>query len=220
MTKKLRDRAEYTASYTSNVTHELKSPITSIRGAAELLRNDIDAMSKEQKDRFVRNIEADALRMERLVNQLLHLARIENATHESETEVIMIKDLFTHLASRYTERVTFSVTTPALSVCMNPDNLTSVVVNLVENALEHDAKSQVTVEASPNKEHVVLCVHDNGPGIPSANISSVFERFFTTKKDGGGTGLGLSLVKAIVEARSGSVRVQSEPGNTKFTVVL
>jgi signal transduction histidine kinase len=219
MTEKLRERAEYTSAYAANVTHELKTPITSIRGAAELLRDGMSTMSVEQSQRFLSNIEADAVRMERLVTQLLQLARIENAT-EAESGEIEVESFFEGLIARYPSRVSLSSVNPPRTISMNADHLISAVTNLIDNALEQDPDSKVEIGISAKAQHLVVSVTDNGPGIPKAHLQRVFERFFTTKGDQGGTGLGLSMVKAIVEARGGSITVKSQSGDTAFTLVL
>lgn len=219
MTEKLRERAEYTSAYAANVTHELKTPITAIRGAAELLRDDLEKMQPEQRQRFLNNIEADARRMERLVNRLLDLTRIENAVVSRPDDTIDVRAFLEQLQSRNPDRVTLKLS--ALEpLVMNADRFASVITNLVDNALEKSPSTRVEIAATHTDGRLLLKVSDDGPTIPPEHLPQIFERFFTTKGDEGGTGLGLALVKAIAEARGGKASVTSGEGRTEFSVSL
>ncbi len=218
MTQKLQDRAQHIAEFAANVSHELKTPLTGIRGAAELLRDSWREMSEAQRMRFVSNIDADAAHMDRLVTRLLHLARIEAATEG--TESIDVQQFFGALVGRLGGRVQLVVNSPPQRITMDAEHLSSAVSNLLDNALRHDASGPVRLSLDSEAGRLRLQVEDCGPGIKSANRERIFERFFTTRRDEGGTGLGLAIVKAIAERRGGYVRVESRPGRTVFTLLL
>jgi len=219
MTRQLGDRADYIATFASNVSHELKTPLTGIRGAAELLREQWERMTGAQRERFLGNIDEDAARMERLVTRLLKLAKIQNAP-EAAVEVD-VADFFGELQARHPEQLQVRVHEGApRQVNINPDHLASAVGNLVDNALRHGAGHPVQVEAQAAEGRLLVTVRDRGPGISEANRKRLFERFFTTERDRGGTGLGLAIVKAVADARDGSVCCDTGPDGTTFSVTL
>ncbi|HEX9621150.1 MAG TPA: histidine kinase dimerization/phospho-acceptor domain-containing protein, partial [Polyangiaceae bacterium] len=137
MTERLARRAEYVAEFAANVSHELKTPLTSIRGAAELLREQWQNMSPEQRERFLANIQADSLRTEALARDLLQLARIENPPASAETPALRLAEFAEALRLRYPENVEVTLAGPDAAVEIPPDHLDSAVGNLVDNALRH-----------------------------------------------------------------------------------
>lgn len=218
MTERLTARARYVTEFASNASHELKSPITAIRGAAELLGQH-DDMPAPQRARFVQNIAEDAERMERLVTRMLELARAESEAQEPAEE-LDVATVVAAVLERYAPRVELSFEDPPHSLQIAEQHLRAVLVNLVENALRHGAGKPVQVRVSSFGSQLVISVRDHGAGISEANQARLFQRFFTTERDRGGTGLGLSIVKAIAEARGGEVSAQSGPAGSTFRVVL
>jgi signal transduction histidine kinase len=220
MTARLAGRAKYVADFAANVSHELKTPLTSIRGAAELLREQWHGMEENQRDRFLANIQADAERTEALARGLLHLARIENRTDTPVEASVPLGDVRRALLARYPEAVEVSVDEPHAVVSIASDHLDSALGNLIDNALRYRRAEPVRVTLAVREGRLHVEVKDDGPGISPANLPRVFERFFTTERDHGGTGLGLAIVRAIAEARGGSARCESSPDGTRFIVVL
>jgi signal transduction histidine kinase len=218
MTGQLARRAAYVAAYAADVTHELKSPITAIRGAVELLEEDDGRMTAEQRARFVANIGADAARMERLVARLLELARIENA--ESPAGRADLDGLFDRLREVYDGRVGFGIEPGVAGPPIHAEHLESALRNLIDNALRHGEGRPVEVRARAGRGRVALAVENGGPPIPDEHLGRLFDRFFTTERDRGGTGLGLAIVKAVAESRGGSVRCESGPERTVFTLEI
>jgi signal transduction histidine kinase len=219
MRRKLEARASYVAEFASNASHELKTPITAIRGAAELLQHDLDAMDAAQRARFVDNIAADAARMERLVTRMLQLARADNPVTEG------VRDIDVHafcaaFLSRHGDAVQLSQHNPPATIAIQEDLLASALGNLVDNALRYGAGNPVQVVLGREAHRLRIDVIDRGPGISRPNRRHLFERFFTTERDRGGTGLGLAIVKAIAEARGGRIEANSGSGTTTFTVTL
>lgn len=227
MARQLRQRAEAVAEFASNVSHELKTPLTGVRGAAELLRDGWPTMAAPQRERFIANIEADAARMERLVTRLLHLARVES--RRDETQQLDPRAVVAGLCERYQPEHAIawraSPRTPA-HIQINPDHFTTAVGNLIDNAVRHGRGAPIQIdidvptEPSGGDDHLQIRVTDHGPGISAANQERIFERFFTTDRDHGGTGLGLAIARAVAHSRNGSLRFTSRPGETTFVLVL
>lgn len=215
MTDRLAGHAHEVADFAATLSHELKTPIASIRGAAELLTDSWEAMSEAQRGRFLANIDADAERMQRLVTRLLVLARIRTAEDDaggSDVRAVLGPLLERHKAVR-------ADLDAAPERCRAPaDQLAMAVGNLLDNAVAHG--EQVDVAADALGDRLRIRVADDGPGISPGNRDKVFDRFFTTRREVGGTGLGLSIVAAIADAHGGSIDVESASGRTTFTLVL
>lgn len=219
MTEQLTDRAAYIAEFAANVSHELKTPITAIRGAIELLQESWHSMPESQRQRFLENIDADAARMERLVSRLLQLARIQGVPDAAET--VPIGAFFAAALQRYGDRVQLRVDAHApASIVINPDHFEAALHNLVDNAVRHGNGKPVEVEVGAVDGRLRVRVRDHGGGISAGNRSRIFDRFFTTERDRGGTGLGLAIVRAVAETRGGRVDLDTGPNGTTFTLVL
>ena len=217
MTTALRERADYIAAFAANVSHELKTPLTSIRGAAELLAS--AEMSDEQRRRFIGNIDLDAERMERLVTRLLHLARIENTGDVGGA--VNVREAMDVIAMRHDGRVRVSIAADVpQSFAMYEDHFVSAVGNLVDNAVRHGGDAPVDVRVTWQGGRLHIEVQDRGAGISAANQPKVFERFFTTERGSGGTGLGLTIVQAIARRRGGDVHFTSSSAGTTFVLRL
>lgn len=219
MTERLERRARYVAEFASNASHELKTPITAVRGAAELLHQHWPEMDDAQRSRFLANIVEDAERMERLVARMLELARIENAGAESSAP-IAIAEFAARFLERHAGRVALVVADPPSEIEIAEAHLHSVFANLVDNALRHGEGKPVEVRLGSEAGRLRIDVRDRGPGVSEANRQRLFQRFFTTERDRGGTGLGLAIVKAVAEARGGRVGVESSSSGSVFSVVL
>jgi signal transduction histidine kinase len=218
MTAELARRARYIAGFTADVTHELKSPITAIRGAVELLAEDDGRMPAAQRARFVANIGADAARMERLVGRLLLLSQIENS--EQPEGRADLPELLGRLGEVYGDRLIVGIEPGAEGPRIHPEHLESALRNLIDNALRHGAGRPVTVRARASGDRVELSVENAGGPIPEEHVARLFDRFFTTERDRGGTGLGLAIVKAVAASRGGTVCCESGPGRTVFTLAV
>ncbi len=220
MTRKLTGRAAYVAELAANVSHELKSPITAIRGAAELLKDSWKDMQPEQRRQFISNIDADAARMERLVARLLELAKIENAVTRAEDDNVNVRKFFEQCKQRFGEQLQVAFHNPPEGIAIAADHLFAAVGNLLENAARASGDKPVWVEVGAQKGRLLVIVRDEGSGISAANQKRLFERFFTTEREAGGTGLGLSIVKAVAEARGGSIGFVTGPQGSSFTLQL
>ena len=224
MTRKLEARHRYISAFAADVAHEFKSPLTSIRGAAELLAEGA-ADEPEARARFLENIGLDAARLDRLVSRLLELSRID----ASEQAPVLV-DLEA-LVRRTVERaqspegsITLDYASSVPVVLARPADLETALLNLLDNALKFSPAAgtvMVAVTGRPAEGFVEIAVSDQGPGIPERDLTRIFERFFTTDAERCGTGLGLAIVQSVVLALGGSVTVRSELGRgTQFRVRL
>ena len=218
MTAQLSDRAAYISEFAANVSHELKTPLTSIRGAAELVRDQWTEMSEAERHRFLDNIQGDVERMERLVTRLLHLARIQSAPGRAER--VPLRPFFEALTARHGAQVRLDLTQAPEAMVIHADHLESAVRNLVDNAVRHGEGKPVEVAVRDQNGRTVIVVRDHGPGISEGNQRHLFERFFTTERDRGGTGLGLNIVQAVAKTRGGSVSFETGGSGTVFTLTL
>lgn len=221
MTETLRRRLRHTAAFAADVAHGFKSPLTAIRGAAELLEAGADDDSAARA-RFLRNIELDAERLDRLVSRLLELSRLEAS--EQTPEPVEVTSILTEVAERCETpdvRVRFSGPRAGLYISARREDLTTAFTNLVENAVRYSPDGgEVRIVLSPFRNSVQIGVEDDGPGVPAEHRSRLFERFFTTDKEHG-TGLGLPIVRVVVEALGGTVALDARhaPG-ARFVVEL
>jgi two-component system sensor histidine kinase BaeS len=210
-------------SFLLSVSHELKTPLTAIRGYAEGVSD--GAFSGEE---VAKTIESEAARLERLVGDLLELARMNKAEFSVHREPIDLASIARDVVQRYEPQArSFDVTLEAFAPGAAPatgdgDRTLQIASNLVENALRlTPAGGVVRVLAEPGQ----LTVEDTGPGLAPEDISRAFERFYLHSRYGDerpvGTGLGLAIVKELAQGMGGSVEVASEPGQgTRFTVHL
>lgn len=217
--------------FVANVSHELRTPLTAIRGYVEAL---LDAPPRpEETRRFLEIIARHSARMERLVKDLLRLARLDAGQEALETAPCSVEALFAGVVGDLapviegrSQLVDVTVAPEAASVAGDPAKLHDALRNLVENASNYSPeRSRIRLSADAHEDRVRLRVADSGPGIPEADRQRVFERFYRVDKDrsreSGGTGLGLSIVKHLIELHGGEVDVQNRAeGGAVFTIYL
>lgn len=221
MTQRLRQRLQDTASFAADVAHAFKSPLTSIRGAAELLAQGA-ADDATARSRFLNNIALDSGRLDRLVSRLLALSRIEASTEPLQS--LELTALLRQVGERSkTPDIEVLIQGPsALQIEARKADLETAFVNLVDNAVKASPPGRaVMVAIEPDETLVRVHVRDAGPGVPRALEARLFQRFFTTDADQG-TGLGLAIVKSVVEAHGGRVALERHepPLSTCFLVEL
>jgi signal transduction histidine kinase len=218
MAEQLQSRVEYINEFAGNVAHEFRTPIATLRGTAELLRDD-DEMPVAQRRRFLDNALEELERLERLVNGLLALARAEQPHDGGSLE---LAELLLGLPERWPE-VDVRDGESSGRVEGSAAQLSTVLDNLIDNAFAHagpDVSVHVRGLLDSERGRCGFEVVDDGPGISPANREHVFDRFFTTNREHGGTGLGLALVRRIVETHGGTIELESEPGRTCMRVWL
>jgi two-component system sensor histidine kinase BaeS len=223
MADQLRRARDAERAFLLSVSHELKTPLTAIRGYAEALEDEAVTV-----DEAVETIRLEAARLEKLVQDLLDLARMNKAEFSFRSEPIDLADAAREVCRRYEQQArTFGVQLEPVVDGAAPahgdsDRVLQIVSNLVENALRlTPTGGAVRVVAEPGR----LSVEDTGPGLQDDELPRAFERFFLYSRYGKerpvGTGLGLAIVKQLAEGMGGSVQVESDPGRaTRFTVTL
>ena len=216
--------------FVANVSHELRTPLTAIRGYVEALLD--DRSDEEDTKRFLDIIARQSARMERLVADLLRLARLDAKQEVLDLAPCDMQQLFNTVAGDVSQavetkrqRITASVSADAARVQADPSKLHDVLRNLVENAVNYSPDA-ATIELAATRDNGVvrISVSDSGPGIPPEDLSRVFERFYRVDKSRsrpGGTGLGLAIVKHLVELHGGEAVAENRPeGGARFVITL
>jgi signal transduction histidine kinase len=219
MASALQERSDYIRDFAAHVSHEFKTPLASIAGAVELLRDHGADMSDAERDRFLDNITQDSERLRRLVTRLLELARVDNLEPSSETldlagALNVMKSGFSGPAFKV------EVDAPgAVRAAMSREGFETIVSNMADNARQHGA-SMMRVSARNGDDAVELRFADDGEGISASNREKIFTPFFTTRREDGGTGLGLGIVSSILDAHGGSIELGERDRGTEFVVRL
>jgi two-component system phosphate regulon sensor histidine kinase PhoR len=217
--------------FVANVSHELRTPLATIKAMAEtiVLRAKKDP---QIADDFARKIMNEADRLAAISDDLLDLSKIEAGRRVIRTEVFVLSEVVGGTAASFAHRaeekgIELAIEIPSgLKVSADADATHQILTNLVDNAIKYTGHGgRVSVSAEEQNGSVAVHVSDTGMGIPAEDLPRIFERFYRVDKarsrDSGGTGLGLSIVKHLVEAHSGRVSVESQPGvGTTFTFTL
>ncbi|SHF57747.1 ATP-binding protein [Ornithinibacillus halophilus] len=217
--------------FIANVSHELRTPISMLQGYSEAIVDDI-AESKEEKNELAQIIYEESLRLSRLVNELLDLARMEAGHIQLSREVVELDGYVDRIIRKFggvsSENKIELLIEKDISVpqaIIDPDRIEQVFTNLIDNAIRHTSEGgYVKVMLENNSEEMIVSVEDSGSGIPEEDLPFVFERFYkadksrTRDKKKKGTGLGLAIVKNIIDAHNGTISVNSKIGvGTSFT---
>ena len=215
--------------FIANASHELRTPITIVRGFAEMLQN-VSQLSSSTMGEITNKIITTCDRLDKLVKSLLRIADIEN-TNAGKFKLCKLQPLFVHLEhllrSAYPE-VVFSVSeiNPHLAVLGDYDLLDLAFMNILENAVKYSSsKPVISVIIRENANFVEIDFVDQGIGIPPLDLPYVFDRFYTVDKarsrKSGGAGLGLSIDKTIIEKHGGKITISSEPSKgSTFSIAL
>ncbi|WP_217585403.1 ATP-binding protein [Lentibacillus saliphilus] len=220
--------------FIANVSHELRTPIAMLQGYSEAIVDDV-AESKEDKNELAHIIHEESLRMGRLVNELLDLARMEAGHIHLNKESVDIH-LFLERIIRKFKGLADEANIQLLNdkdikyavACLDVDKMDQVLTNLIDNAIRHtDQQGFVNVIASNDQDMLSISIKDNGSGIPEEDLPFVFERFYKADKartrngKKKGTGLGLAIAKHLVEAHRGTITVNSKLNEgTTFTIKI
>jgi two-component system phosphate regulon sensor histidine kinase PhoR len=220
--------------FVANVSHELRTPLTAVRGYVEALLDGISDPADER--RFLETIARHTFRMERLVRDLLRLARLDAGQEPLDKVPCAVDSLFSGVIADVasdldarSQRVVQHVDADATVVTGDPAKLHDALRNLLHNATNYAPEGTEIVLASARRDHrIVLSVADSGPGIPETDLPRIFERFYRVDKarsrntrDPGGTGLGLAIVKHLVGLHGGKVAVTNRPeGGAIFTLEI
>ena len=195
LAERLVDRTEYVSSFAAHVSHELKSPVTSIRGSAELLRD--AEMSKEERQRFLDHIIADSDRLTALLDSLRDLARADLDAEPGWSTV--------------------AGAIAGHEMALGPEAARAVFGQLLRNAVEHGGTA-VTITAERRGSMLHVRVADNGEGVSPGNRDRIFEPFFTTRRESGGTGMGLQIVRSMLAAHGGTIALLPSGSGAAFEI--
>lgn len=210
--------------FVANVSHELRTPLSVIKGCIETLVDGHRDMPVEDQERFLRTVQRHTERLNSLLEDLLTLSRLESSQPGLARETVDLNGLIAGVMEDYRmrpaaqeRRVGFTPDRSGGELLLDPLKITQVLENLLDNALKYTPKGAVIELTIRTQEaDVVVCVRDNGPGIPTADLPHIFERFYRVDKgrsrEKGGTGLGLSIVKHIVQLHGGRAWAESTEG--------
>lgn len=215
MSRKLFERNDYIRTFANHVSHELKSPLSAIQGAAELLQEGGRDLPQADREQFLTNILHDTERASLLLNRLRALARAESV------DIAGTCSLAEAVGKIRTEACTLAIDCPRdADLPMSEENARIVLDNLIDNAARHGA-DRVEVVADMDGRALTIRVGDNGTGISDGNAAQVFDLFFTTRRATGGTGMGLAIVQALLKAHGASIRLlPGHVGGAVFELVF
>ncbi len=213
----------------ATVSHELRSPLTSIKGFTSLLLSRWDGIADDRKREMLEQVRHDADRVTRMLTELLDISRLEKGRLHLRPRVVDLPALTRSVVAKVAleeEALDVTLTFPAdfPEVIADADKVEQVLTNLVENAAKYASPQGLTIEGAvdPSGDEVAVAVHDRGAGIPADDLPRVFERFF--RREVGrptGTGLGLWISRGLVEAHGGTLTAASVVGEgSTFTFTL
>ena len=226
MAEHLEARAQYIQDFASQISHAFKTPLTSIRGAIELLQDHMEQMPLADKTRFLSNLDKDADYLQNLVHRLLELARADTLQPgEEKTAVLPVIEIVAQRNRRPGVDIKINGDIGDRNVLISDDVLESILENLFDNAWQHGGdKLEITVELGIDKDSgesiCIIKISDNGPGISTANAQSIFEPFFTTARDQGGSGLGLAVTRSLLNAHRGIIKLVPSTIGATFEIIL
>ena len=228
----LRRLEQVRTDFAANVSHELKTPLTSIRGFVETLQ--AGAIDKpEMAHKFLNIIMMETERLTRLINDILSISKLESGDDEVATERIRLDkkacdvcDMLSIHAQEKQVTLKYRMSNEPVYIVGNPDRVEQLLINLTENAIKYNVPGgSVTVQVFANDQEANVTISDTGIGIAEENLPRLFERFYRVDKGRsrqmGGTGLGLAIVKHIVRSMNGEIEVHSKLGEgTEFLITL
>lgn len=225
MTRRLEEVAQMKTDFVSTVSHELRSPLTSIIGSLDTVNRPELAPTEPTSQQLLISARRQAGRLQRLIEDLLVVSRIDRGAIPVHPEVVDIQEMFDEVNRVVSIEPKMTVEPERLAVKADRDHFSRIMINLVENASKYAPDSPVELYAWQKNNRAMVAVVDHGPGIPEGARESIFERFTqldqSDTRSKGGTGLGLSIVKSLTEVMNGSIRVEAtEGGGATFVLDL
>ena len=221
MANTLSDRSNYIRDFASHVSHEFKTPITSMQGALELLQEHAAEMPVEKRQRFIANMLEDTERLKRLVTRLLELAKVDVMDAVQDNSDVL--ECCSQLSNRYAERgLQLSLPEHTATVAIPHESLETIFTNLFDNSIQHGATT-LEIDVNVVDKTVVIIISDNGNGVSDSNKKRIFTPFFTTRREEGGTGLGLGIISSILQTYGGTIELvdsKQEKTGASFKIVL
>lgn len=220
--EEMRDALEgkkYIEQYVEGLTHELKSPLSGIKGAIELLED--ENITPENRVRFLSNISRESERMARIVDRMLYLSMLENRKSAEHSGILKLNDIVSELVSDYRERypaLEFELEMPDDKIIFRGERflIREALDNLLRNAVEFSEEGgKIVIRLVQTGTAITVAIKDNGSGIPEYARDRVFERFYSLPRPSGGkksSGLGLSIVREIALLHNGDIELNSSPG--------
>ena len=215
MAGRLYDRTDYIATFAAHVSHELKSPLSAIQGAAELLRDSADRMSEPERRKFLDNVIADTQRLSALVARLRELARADNPQTDGSSSLAPAVAAL---------RGAFAMLSVVAEGCldqpirMSADSVAIVLAHLADNAACHKART-LRIRAERTGDTIAVTVANDGDPIADNNRDKIFQPFFTTRRETGGTGMGLEIVRSTLRAHGGAISLLPAERGVAFLLV-
>jgi two-component system sensor histidine kinase BaeS len=205
--------------FLANISHELRTPLSYIKGYSEAI---LDGVAKEDPNKYIGLIHREAGRMERLVHDLLDLARLEGELFPLQKQPTVFAQLIEDELALYEPQIQekglrlVQQLDPDVIADLDEDRIRQVIHNLMDNALRYTEQGEIKVCLTQNKEKCMLMIRDSGIGIAPEHVNQLGERFYRVDKarsrQSGGTGLGLAIVKQIAEIHGGTIQIESEQG--------
>ncbi len=216
MARRLEEVAQMKTDFVSTVSHELRSPLTSIIGSLDTVNRPELAPPEPMSQQLLQSARRQAGRLQRLIEDLLVVSRIDRGAIPVHMDSVAVKEIFDEVNRVIAIEPSILVEPANIAVHADRDHLTRILINLVENAAKYAPDSPVELYAWQKENRVMMAVVDHGPGIPEDQRELIFERFTqvdsSDTRSRGGTGLGLSIVKSLAEVMRGSVRVEATEG--------
>lgn len=223
----LKNAEKYQKRFTADVSHELKTPLSTIKGFSEILLRDTDIDPKKRIE-FLRLIQDESLRMEVLLRDLSVIAQMDRVDFELELSTINIDELINETASRLIPKLErkgldYSFDLEPASMTLDTYKMQQVITNLIDNAINYTDEGFVRVQGEIENNEYVVKVIDTGIGIKKKQSEKIFTRFYrvdkTRSRDTGGSGLGLSITKNVIIRHGGTIQVDSEFGKGSTFIV-
>jgi signal transduction histidine kinase len=216
MAEQLARRSDYIATFSAHLTHELKSPLTSIKGAAELLQDSLQGeaggLTPAEQQTFIANILSDTQRLEAMAQRLRELAQAEGLPQNERTE---LGPVIAELCSRFPGGSISAGGPLDRTIGMSGEKALIVLSHLAENALRHKATA-IRLEAVDGPTTLHVTVSNDGEPISAPNRDRIFDAFFTTRRDQGGTGMGLAIARAVMASHGGAIRLRPTDRGAAF----
>jgi two-component system sensor histidine kinase ChvG len=227
LTKRLEQHIMFIESFAADISHEFKNPLASIRSATDIA---LESDKKQERIKFLKMIQKDVARMERLLYGVREITTIDAKLAQEGTESVELNTLCRHVVEAFELRnkgIIFKTRIPenSLKVSASPERIAQIFENILDNAISFsEDNGEIELDLKQRNGKAVIRVSDNGPGIPAEHREKIFERFFSFRQKNGGhkhTGLGLSIVKVIVDSYDGSISVRNKiDGGACFEISL
>lgn len=214
-------RSRYLRDFAAALSHEFKTPLTSIGGTIELLKDHGETMSDSDRQRFLNNIAADADRLSRLLRRMMELAKADmgmpDGTARANVAMTLAKVSDGYRSPGFAIRMEGDDALP--DVRMDPAGLETIAATIIENARQASA-SELLIHARQDDDRIIVAFVDNGSGIAEADRARLFEPFFTSKRHNGGTGMGLSIAQSLADAHGGRIDLAETFSGARFELSL